>query len=116
MNKYGLITEFFSSGPEAVKFFVQLKALKIANNDKSCIATLEKTSSDKWTYILEWENGQFGGEELVPFKPSIENVTKFNKGTAGLAVLLERFIDTQDLASIEGEPSPFGDMVYKQLD
>jgi hypothetical protein len=50
MNKYNLITEFFSSPEDAVRFLVQLQVLKVANDDGSCFASLEK-GDGKWTYI-----------------------------------------------------------------
>lgn len=113
MNKYNLIHEFFSNPEDAVKFFVQLKVLKFTNDDASCIASLEKETDEKWTYLLEWKDGKYAGEHIKPFKPSIENINKFNNGCAGLAELLEKYIDTNDILVITSEPSPFRDMVYE---
>lgn len=62
MNKYNLINEFFSNPEDAVKFFVQLKVLKITNEDAFCTASLEKETDNKWTYMLEWEDGKYIGE------------------------------------------------------
>ena len=82
-NKYNLIETFFS--PEsAVKFFVQLKELRIANEDMSCIAILKKTCDEKWTYTISY-NGEHLGEHLKPFKPSILNIDKFNNGCKRIA-------------------------------
>lgn len=114
MNKYNLINEFFSNPEDAVKFFVQLKVLKFANEEASCIASLEKKTDSKWTYMLEWEDGKYVGEHIKPFKPSKENIEKFNNGCKGLAKLLERYIDTNDISTVTNAPSPFGDMVYKE--
>jgi hypothetical protein len=111
MNKYNLITEFFTSPEDAIKFFVQLSVLRIANNDATCIASLEK-GADKWTYILQWKDGRFVGEYIKPFRPSKENIEKFNAGCFGIANQLERYIDANDAAIIESEPSPFGDMAF----
>ncbi|MCF8067444.1 MAG: hypothetical protein K9L30_02550 [Desulfobacterales bacterium] len=112
-NKYDLIDKFFSNPEDAVKFFVQLKVLKFANDDGSCIASLEKEAVDKWTYLLEWKDGEYVGEHIKPFKPSKENIDKFNNGCAGLARLLEEYIDKNDISVVTNGHSPFGDMVYE---
>lgn len=113
MNKYNLINKFFSNPEDAIKFFVQLKELKFANHDGSCIASLEKETDSKWNYRLEWEDGKYVGEYIKPFKPSKENIKKFNNGCEQLAQLLERYIDTNDTSVVTNVPSPFGDMVYE---
>jgi len=111
MNKYNLITEFFSSPEDAVRFLVQLQVLKVANDDGSCFASLEK-GVGKWTYILEWHDGKFVGEHLKPFRPSKENLEKFNNGCRGIANQLERYIDSNDISFASNEFSPFGNMAY----
>lgn len=113
MNKYNLIEEFFSNHEDAIKFFVQLKELRIASIDGNSIAILQKSAGDKWTYQLDWMDGKFIGEHLKPFKPSIENIKKFNNGCKEIAKLFEVYIDTGDITIIENNPSPFGDMVYE---
>lgn len=67
---------------------MQLQVLKVANDDGSCFASLEK-GVGKWTYILEWHDGKFVGEHLKPFRPSKENLEKFNNGCRGIANQLE---------------------------
>lgn len=113
MDKYKLINEFFSNPEDAVRFFVQLKVLKIANEDGSCIASLEKSTDSKWTYMLEWKDGKYAGEYINPFKPSKENIEKFNSGCRELAKLLEMYIETGDVSVVTNAPPPFGDMVYE---
>lgn len=113
-NKYNLIENFFS--PEsAIKFFVQLKELRIANEDTSCIAILKKTSNKKWTYTISY-NGEFLGEHLKPFKPSKLNVDKFNDGCKKMAEQLAFYMDTGDELAITTQASPFGDMLYEETD
>lgn len=114
INKYDLIKEFFSNAEDAVKFFVQLKELRFANEDGSCIAVLKKATDSKWTYELIWKDDKFVGEHIKPFKPSRENIDKFNNGCKGMAKLLETYIDTNDLSVVTNAVSPFGDMAYEE--
>lgn len=87
----------------------------IANEDMSCLATLEKESDEKWLYKVIWMPGdKWAGDYVKPFKPSLENIRKFNDGCAVLAGLLEKFIDTGDVTVITDAPNAFGDMTYKE--
>jgi len=114
MNKYDLIEEFFSNPDDAIRFLVRLKELRIASEDAKCIAVLRKTAASKWTYELMWDDGKFVSEHIKPFRPSQENIAKFNSGSKGMARLLETYIDTNDISTIVSAPSPFGDMTYEE--
>ena len=113
-NKYDLIQEFFSNAEDAVQFFLQLKELRFKNEDESCMAVLKKTTDYKWTYELIWKDGKFVGEHIKPFKPSRNNIEKFNNGCRVMAKLLEKYIDTNDMSVAANYRSPFGDMAYEE--
>jgi hypothetical protein len=91
MTRHNLIQEFFSEPEDAIKFFVQLKVLRFATSDGGCVATLTKETDAKWIYVLEWKDGKVVCEHFKPFKPSKENIEKFNNGCAGLADLFDQY-------------------------
>ena len=112
VNKYNLIDKFFSSQEQITKFFVRLKVLKIANPDATCMATLEK-EEEHWVYVLEHlSSGKYVGDNLKPFKPSLENYVKFNDGCKELAKMLELYIDADDLSVLSMDAKPFGDLTF----
>lgn len=112
MNKYDLINEFFKSQEEITKFYVQLGTRKIANPSATCIASLEK-KEDYWVYILEHlPSGKYIGENINPFKPSLENYNTFNKGCKELAKMLELYIDADDLSVVPMDAKPFDNLTF----
>ncbi|MFC1591343.1 hypothetical protein ACFL43_02345 [Thermodesulfobacteriota bacterium] len=111
--KREILETFFTNPEDAVNFFVQLRELRFPSESGDSIACLKKENAEKWTYELTWTDGRFVGEHIKPFKPSQENIAKFNKGCKGMAELLNRYLDTDDLSAITSLPSPFGDMVYE---
>jgi len=113
--KYTLIERFFSDPTDAGKFFVQLKELRIATPDTKCMAVLSKTDHEKWTYELIWEDGRYVGEQVKPFRPSKENISKFNLGCKEIAKRLRIYLETDDLKQVPLKPPAFGDLSFETL-
>ena len=115
MKDHNLIRCIFCDPQEAIRFFLQLKVVTVANDESSCTATLEKVDDEMWTYILQWQDGKFVGEHLRPFRPSIDNLAKFNKGCEGMADLLDQYIKTGELPDVTTNESPFGDLALSHI-
>jgi hypothetical protein len=113
INKYDLIQELFLTVEGAFKFYISLKEFVISNDEGTCIAVLKKETEDKWSYELQWKNGKYIGEFIKPFKPTAENIKKFNEGCKELAKLFEKYIDIGDEYFSSEKYRPFGDMTYE---
>lgn len=109
MTKHNLIETFFEQPEDCVDFFVRLKKLAKASTDGKCIAELEKMDGGYCKYVLSYEN-KYIGDYLKYFKPSLENIAKFNVGCKILAERLEIYIETNDISKVPENPPAFGDL------
>ena len=114
MTKHNLIETFFDEPEEAVDFFLRLQKKGKASEDTKCIAMLEKVQLPNvegrcYKYVLSYED-KYIGDYLKVFKPSRENIEKFNEGCKILAERLEIYIETNDLSKVPENPPAFGDL------
>jgi len=108
-----LIDRFFFDHNDCISFFVNAEKKIIASNNGKCLATLERTSPQKWTYTLGWEDGKYVGEYIIPFKPSYENFIKFNIGSKILGDQLRYYIWKGNHKLIPLYNNIFADLTYK---
>lgn len=114
MTKHNLIETFFTEPEEAIDFFVRLQKKGMASDDGKCIAMLEKvqlpnTEGRVYKYVLSYEE-KYIGDYLKYFKPTRENINRFNEGCKILAERLEIYIETNDLSQVPENPPAFGDL------
>jgi hypothetical protein len=109
-TKYDLIDIFFNDTGEYIKFLTGQKSLSIAN-DEGCMATLSK-EGDHFFYRLDWKNGKYIGDYIVPFRATQDNIDTFNKGCKIMAERLALFIETNDVKLIPENPPAFGNLTY----
>ncbi len=113
MNKFNLIDNFFIDQKDYIDFLVTKKERTIANDEATCFATLEKIDEKHWLYTITWlPEDKYIGDYVIPFKASIENVDKFNKGCKILAERLTGYIETQNVNSVPENPPAFGDLTF----
>ena len=108
-----LVDRFFSSHDDCISFFVNAGKRVVASNDGKCLACLERTSSSKWTYTLQWEDGKYVGEYLKPFKPTYENYLKFNIGAKILADQLRYYIWVEKPERVKLVNNIFSDLTFQ---
>ncbi|MBE6462566.1 MAG: hypothetical protein E7005_02265 [Alphaproteobacteria bacterium] len=114
MTKHNLIETFFSVPQEYLDFFLTLKKSLRASPDGKCIAVLEKVQLENvegrcYKYTLSYGE-KYIGDYLKFFKPSLENIQKFNEGCKILADRLEIYIETDDISKVPENPPAFGDL------
>ena len=109
MTKHNLIETFFPRPEECVDFFVRLKILVKASDDGKCFAELEKMDGGYYKYVLTYEE-KYIGDYVKYFKPSRENIDRFNEGCKILAERLEIYIETGDFSCVPENPPAFGDL------
>jgi len=109
MDKYNLITSFFSDQKDYIDFLVTKSLRIIANDEGTCFAQL-KAEGGYYSYILAWKDEKHIGDYVIPFRASQENIDKFNIGCKILADRLKIYIETNDVTKVPSEPPAFGDL------
>jgi len=112
-NKYNLITQIFKTKEEYLKFFVGLKLVKVVNEEKTCLAELEKMG-DYMMYSLTWlKDGKFIGDYVKYFRVNDDNFRIFSEGCVVLAQRLEIYIDTNDVSKVPNDFPAFRELTYE---
>ncbi len=106
---FNLVTSFFENGGEYFRFFVEGKKLVKYSDDGDCQASLEKKENG-YTYALAHRSGPAVGENVIRFRPSPENIYKFNQGCEEVAKRLLIWLDSGDSRQVPLEPPAFGDL------
>lgn len=112
MNQDKLLTKFFESPEEYIKFMVGLKEVILSNNDDTCFAHLQKKDGC-FLYILSHiPTDRYIGDYVIPFRATQENIDIFNRGCKILAERLQILIDTDDVSQVPEHPPAFGVLTY----